>query len=165
MKAHICRLSFLFALVAIFGFQTGYVPAGGQGKDDDIEKKLQAVRQQVEELRKQEQALLKQREKLKAEEAEREKMHIRVEIRGILRKVEQQFTNTHHWNVVVNDLTWIVNLGEQKEQLTAAEQLNGKIVVLTGKMITARNRNSFTAMPHATVVVESLRLAEAVKKD
>ena len=61
MKVSLCRLALLLALVALIGSQPGLTPAGGPGLGgDDIEKKLQTVRQQLEELRKQEQALLKQ---------------------------------------------------------------------------------------------------------
>jgi hypothetical protein len=125
----------------------------------------QDVANRVVELRRQEQTLLKARERFQkeaADEAEKRDYYAKVEIKGRLRKEtisdHVQGVIGHNWAVSIDDLTWYLDLGNNKELLAVAEQQAGKPVVVTGKVVGRAPLRCLTLMP--TIVVDSLKAAE-----
>jgi hypothetical protein len=165
MKCHVCGLGLLLAMTAIFGLHVGVAVAGGN--EGDITKQLQAIRLQIEALRKEEQALLKKQQQLKADEDEKKKHYIRVEVRGILRApksgIREPLQPGESWQISINDTNWMVVVGD-KELLGAAEKFAGKPVVIKGSLgmaqVSGSNHLLDSPKQVLTIFAESLKSPE-----
>jgi hypothetical protein len=152
---------FVFALLACLLASTTLIAQDSPPADNnpEIEKKLKALREQIEELKKKQDALVKEQNDLVAKQAEArrteaerkakelaerrakeeasKKIHyVKVEIRGTLRKGQ-----TGGWNVVINELTWVLDFGKNKDLVAAAGKLDQEGVVITGKVVAKRQMN------------------------
>jgi hypothetical protein len=168
MKSRICGLVLILVLAAIFGVHVCVALAGGN--EGEVEKQLQAIRLQIEALRKEEQALLKKQQQFKADEEEKKKHYIRVEVRGILRAPKagihiprRPIEPGDEWKVSIGEQTWTVQFRDE-EVLGAAEKFAGKPVVIKGSLGMAQvsRSNHLLDSPKQvlTIFAESLKSPE-----
>jgi hypothetical protein len=161
-------------LVPLAALGAAQPPGNPRGEGpDEVERKLQLLRQQIDDLRKQEQALLKLQEEQKREAAEKKAQFGRVEVRGrLVRNMAGPFgpQEVAPWAVEFGDLIWALELRGGKELQALAEKLDGKPVLLKGKVEAPSvgagpgprggPRPGGFSSPAPVIVVESLKAAE-----
>jgi hypothetical protein len=155
-----CALA-LVGVVAAIGLLSAQAPQAGN-PGEELDKKLKLLRDEINELQKKRVALQRElkelldikgeAERLLRQEAERKeaerkqkeederiakeaaekKKHIaKVEIRGKL--LVKSSANT--WQMEINQLTWTLTFGDNKELLASAEKLAGKRVIIKGTVV------------------------------
>jgi hypothetical protein len=154
MKAYAIGLLVLLSLFGVVVAQTESQP----GNEAEFERKLKALRDEIDALRLKQDKLEAERKVLvderearqRKEEAERKakadaekkKHYAKVEIRGILSKKQEPggfgFPQLPAaWHVTMNDLRWRLNFGDKKDLAEQASKLAGQPVVITGAFVNA----------------------------
>ncbi len=161
------RLVICFLAVACIAALAGIDPAFTRAGGDETKKKLEQMRKELDELNAKEKALAKQRDDLqkaivelqreanrraedlrkqqeieqkKFDEADKKKHHVKIELRGKITQLKQygQFIQHDTWYVLTNETYWPLDIGNNKALLESVKKLNGKPVVLTGSISTAK---------------------------
>ena len=156
MKAYVLGLIVVVSASAVLVGQ----PSTPKDATQELDKKVKAIQDQIDDLKKQQEALAKEKADLlakkaealrteaekkrkeleakRAREAAAKKDHfVKMEIRGTLVKNPNQ--GVGQWQVVINELTWTLDFSGKKELLAEAEKLASEGVVITGKVVTKRS--------------------------
>jgi hypothetical protein len=115
-------------------------------KKSEKERQAQAEAQRKEQGRKAKEEADRQAK----EAAEKKKHYAKVEIRGKLVTKLNNHNSPITWHVVINEMTWNLDFGKNKELQGSAEKLVGEGVLITGVVVNKRviTSNTYPIYPN-----------------